>query len=135
MAVGVAVMLLSLTSCSYPYDEYENYSSYNGHFICPKDRLSELFSSLERQPREGRFATARSAPNAGNSVTFEHSATVNVIVFGEDVDLAVFNHRSREDDQHVPADILPLLRSYEAALIRFGCRKGKVTFGTKRSAG
>ncbi len=59
---------------------------------------------------------------------------MNVIVFGEDVDLAVFNHRSLKDDQHVPADILPLLGSYEAALIRFGCRKGEVTLETERSA-
>lgn len=114
-------------------DHYEDNSSYNGHFICPKGKLLQLFSSFRRLSREDRFAFVLNSPNAGVSSTFEDVAMVSVIVRGEHADLAVFNHQSLNDGQKVPADILPLLERYETALISFGCRKGEVTLGTQRT--
>jgi hypothetical protein len=132
-ATVLAVTLYVLAGCSYPYQDYENESSYNGDFICPKGKLTQLFRTIERVPRDGDFAFVENATNLGNSRTFEESANVAVIVVGEHVALAVLNHRSLNDSQHTPADILPLLRSYEEALLGFGCRKGEVTLGTERS--
>jgi hypothetical protein len=120
----------------YPWfheDHYEENSSYNGHYICPKGKLLQLFASLKPLSQEDRFAYVQNAPNAGVSATAEDVAEVSVIVWGEHVDLAVFNHNSLKDDQNVPGAILPLLKKYDAALNNFGCRKGEVTLGTERN--
>jgi hypothetical protein len=114
-------------------DHYEDNSSYNGHYICPKDKLLQLFSLLKPLSQEDRFAYVQNAPNAGVSTTSEDVAEVSVFVWGEHVDLGVFNHNSLNDDRNVPAAIIPLLKRYDAALTHFGCRKGEVTLGTERS--